>query len=194
MVTPSIKATGFQSAADDLNKLVEAGKISREEVEARLRKEDFRFLDKQLAATTWVPIDVYKRVVDILVEIEAGGMRPEAYLHNRGVRAAQRLHKAGIYRQFEASSETWGKRVGNIATTMATVLYNFTKWSFELTDERGGFAITVDEATDFPDVARYTAQGYIEYTSRTVAGSNVRVTSERPLPSRVVYRGHRTRS
>jgi len=193
MATPSIKATGFQSAADDLNKLIETERISREEVEARLRKEDFRFLDKQLAATTWVPIDLYKRVVDILVELEAGALRPEVYLHNRGVRAATRLHKAGIYRQFEASSETWGNRVGKIATTMATVLYNFTKWSFEMGGERGFFSITVDEATDFPDVARYTAQGYIEYTSRAVAGGNVRVTSERPIPSRVIYRGQRTK-
>ena len=191
-MTPSIKATGFQSAADDLNKLIEAERISREEVEARLRKEDFRFLDKQLAATTWVPIDVYKRVVEILIELEAGASSPELYLHNRGVRAAQRLHKAGIYRQFEASSETWGNRVGKIATTMATVLYNFTKWSFEM-GEHGRFSITVDEATDFPDVARYTAQGYIEYTSKAVAGGNVRVTSDRPLPSRVVYRGQRAK-
>lgn len=193
MATPSIKATGFQSAADDLKKLVETGRLSREEVEARLRADDFRYLDKQLAATTWVPIDVYKRVVDILVELEAGAMRPEVYLHNRGARAAERLHKVGIYRQFEASTETWGNRVGKIATTMATVLWNFTKWSFEMGSERGVFTITVDEALDFPDVARYTAQGYIEYTSRVVAGGSVRVTSERPTPSRVIFHGQRSK-
>lgn len=161
---PSIKATGFQSAADDLNKLIEAGKLSREEVEARLQLADLRYLDKQLAATTWVPIETYRRVAEILVEVEAGGSAPEVYLHNRGVRAAQRLHKAGLYRQFEASSETWGNRVGKIATTMSAVLYNFTKWTFELGEQRGFFTITVDEAAEFPDVARYTAQGYIEYT------------------------------
>ena len=190
---PSIKATAFQPAADDLNRLIESGKVSREEVEARLRSEDLRYLDKQLAATTWVPIDGYRRVVEILIEVEAGGSSPEVYLHNRGVRAAQRLHKAGLYRQFEASSETWGNRVGKIAVTMAAVLYNFTKWSFEIGTERGVFTINVDEASEFPDVARYTAQGYIEYTSRTVSGGNERVTSERPSPARVVFRGQRTK-
>ena len=190
---PSIKATAFQPAADDLNRLIETGKISREEVEARLRAEDLRYLDKQLAATTWVPIDGYRRVVEILIELEAGGSTPEVYLHNRGVRAAQRLHKAGLYRQFEASSETWGNRVGKIAVTMAAVLYNFTKWSFELGSERGLFTITVDEAAEFPDVARYTAQGYIEYTSRIVSGGNERVTSERPSPGRIVFKGQRTK-
>ena len=192
MVLPSIKATGFQSAADDLNRLIETGKISREEVEARVQTGDLRYLDKQLAATTWVPIDTYRRVVEILIEIEANGP-PEVYLHNRGVRAAQRLHKAGLYRQFEASSETWGNRVGKIATTMAAVLYNFTKWSFELGSGRGIFTITVDEAAEFPDVARYTAQGYIEYTSRVVSGGNERVTSERPSPARILFKGQRTK-
>ena len=185
---PSIKATGFQSAADDLMRLIDAERISRAEVEARLRKEDLRFLNKQLAATTWVPIDTSARVVDILVELEANGP-PQVYLHARGTRAGQRLHKAGLYRQFEAKTETWGGRVGKIVTTMAAVLYNFTKWSFELGSGRGVFTITVDEARDFPEVARYTAQGFIEYASRAVSGGNERVRSERPTQDRILYKG-----
>lgn len=187
---PSIKATGFQSAADDLIRLIDAGRISRAEVEARLRKDDLRFLDKQLAATTWVPIDIYARVVDILVELEANG-RPEVYLHARGMRAGQRLHKAGLYRQFEASTETWGNRVGKIVTTMAAVLYNFTTWNFETGDVIGIWQITLDGARDFPEVARFTTQGFIEYASRAVSGGNEVVRSERPTPDRIVYYGER---
>ncbi|HTO55405.1 MAG TPA: hypothetical protein VMR50_18625 [Myxococcota bacterium] len=186
---PSIKATGFQSAADDLARLIEAGRISRQEVEGRLRADDLRFLGKQLAATTWVPIDIYSRVVDILVELEGGG-NAELYLHNRGVRAGQRLHKAGLYRQFDASTETWGNRVGKIATTMASVLYNFTRWSFELGEGRT-WQIVVDEAREFPEVARFTTQGFIEYTSRTVSGGKEVVRSERVSRERLVYKGER---
>lgn len=189
---PSIKATGFQSAADDLIRLADAGRISRAEIEARLRAEDMRYLDKQLAATTWVPIDTYARVVDILVELEANGY-PEVYLHNRGIRAGQRLHKANIYRQFEASTETWGNRVGKIVTTMSTVLYNFTRWTFELGEGKGIWRITVDEAALFPEVARFTTQGFIEYASRTVSGGNEVVTSERVSRDKLVYNGVRVR-
>jgi hypothetical protein len=186
---PSIKATGFQSAADDLMKLIDAGRLPREELEARLQPGDFRYLEKQLAASTWVPIDIYRRIVEVLVELEAQGSAEE-YLHQRGVRAAQRLHKAGLYRQFEASPETWGRRVGKIATTMAAVLYNFTRWSFETGEDRGTFQIFVDEAQHFPEVARYTTQGFVEYVSCTLAGrSDHRVTSTRPTPDRVIYRG-----
>jgi hypothetical protein len=187
---PSIKATGFQSAADDLIRLTDAGRISRAEVEARLRAEDLHYLDKQLAATTWIPIDTYARVVDILVELEANGA-PAIYLHNRGIRAGQRLHKARLYRQFEASTETWGNRVGKIVTTMATVLYNFTRWSFEMGQGRGVWQITVDESAMFPEVARFTTQGFIEYASRTVSGGNECVTSERVSRDRLIYRGER---
>jgi len=189
---PSIKATGFQSAADDLIRLIDANRISRAEVEARLRREDLRYLDKQLAATTWVPIDTYQRVVEILVEIEANGP-PEVYLHGRGVRAGQRLHKAGLYRQFEASTETWGNRVGKIVTTMSSVLYNFTKWNFEAGSTHGLFRLTVDEASAFPEVARFTTQGFVEYASRTVSGGNEVVRSERPSKDRIVFRAERTK-
>ena len=189
---PSIKATGFQSAADDLIRLIDANRISREEVEARLRAEDLRYLDKQLAATTWIPIETYRRVIDILVELEANG-KPEVYLHGRGVRAGQRLHKAGLYRQFEASTETWGNRVGKIVTTMAAVLYNFTTWTFEAGSEHGLFLITVDGARDFPEVVRFTTQGFIEYASRAISGRNEIVVSERPSPGKILYRGQRTK-
>ena len=187
---PSIKATGFQSAADDLIRLVDAKRISRAEVEARLRAEDLRYLDKQLAATTWVPIDTYARLVAILVEVEANGAA-EVYLHGRGVRAGQRLHKAGLYRQFEAKTETWGNRVGKIVTTMAAVLYNFTKWSFETGTGRGVWLINVTEATHFPEVARFTTEGFIEYASRAVSGGSEIVRSERPTPGTIIYRGER---
>ncbi len=189
---PSIKATGFQSAADDVNRLIESGRLARAEVEARLQPGDLPYLDKQIAATTWVPIETYRRVVEILIDLEANGS-PEAYLHARGQRAGERLHKVGVYRQFEASKETWGKRVGNISTTLSSVIYNFTKWTFESAEEIGSFRIIVDEARDLPEVARFTTQGFIEYTSRVVSKSNGRVTSQRVTPDRIIYTGKRLR-
>jgi hypothetical protein len=189
---PSIKATGFQSAADDVNRLVESGCLPRAELEARLEPGDLQYLDKQLAATTWVPIETYRRVVEILIDLEANG-KPEAYLHARGQRAGERLHKLGAYRQFEASTETWGRRVGKVSVTLASVLYNFTKWTFESADEIGSFRIVVDEARDFPEPMRFVAQGFIEYTSRAVSKGNERVTSQRVTPDRIVFTGRRAK-
>jgi hypothetical protein len=190
---PSIKATGFQTAADDLQVHLDSGRLPRAELEARLEPEDLRYLGKALAASTWVPIAAYRRVVELLIELEAEG-QPELYLHKRGVRSAERLHKLGLYRQFEASVDSEGVRVGKIAVTMASVIYNFTRWTFETAGSaHGDFEIIVDEARDFPEVARFTTQGFIEYTSKVVARGDGRVRSGRPTPDRVVFSGRKTR-
>lgn len=189
---PSIKATGFQTAADDLQVHVDSGRLPRAEVEARLDPGDLQYLEKQLAASTWVPIATYRRVVELLIELEADG-KPELYLHGRGVRSAERLHKLGVYRQFEASLDTWGARVGKIATTMSAVIYNFTRWTFESGGTLGDFKIIVDEAGDFPEIARFATQGFIEYTAKAVSGGDARVTSARVTPDRVVYTGRKGR-
>ena len=186
---PSIKATGFQGAADDLARLVARQGISRAELAARLDPSDFAYLDKQLAASSWVPIATYVRVAEILVELEGRGDAP-AYFRARGRKAAERLHKAGVYKQFDASVETWGKRAGAISTTMGAVLYNFTKWSFEALPERGGFQIRIDGARAFPDVLRWVGEGFIEYTSRHQSANKklkIEVSSARPAPDRIVY-------
>ena len=185
--TPSIKATGFQSAADDIERLVAAGRLSRAELAARLPQDDFAFLHKVLAASSWVPIATYVRVGAILLELEGGG-DPQGYFRVRGLRAAARLHKAGLYRQFDASVETWGKRAGTLATTIAAVLYNFTRWSFEARADRQGFEISVDDARDFPEYLRFVGEGMIEYMSSQLSeGRKARVSSERVGPDRIVY-------
>lgn len=184
---PSIKATGFQSASDDLARLVSEGRLSRADLERRLPAGDLAYLDRQLAASSWVPIATYVRVAAILVELEGRGDFA-GYFRARGSRAAERLHKAGVYRQFDASVETWGKRAGSIATTMSSVLYNFTRWTFEALGERGGFAIRIDEARELPDALRYVGEGFIEYISRHLSsGRKVEVSSQRTSPDRIVY-------
>jgi hypothetical protein len=184
---PSIKATGFQGAADDLGQLLASGRVTREQLEKRLDQRDFAYLGKALAASSWVPIDTYVRVSNILGEVEGGGDVP-GYFRARGRRAAERLHKAGLYKQFDASSETWGKRAGKIATTLSSVLYNFTRWTFETKEGRHPFQIVIDDAREFPESLRFVGEGFIAYTSLNQSGGrDVRVTSERVTPDRIVY-------
>lgn len=186
---PSIKATGFQSAADDLARLVAAGRLTRAELAARLEPGDLQYLNKQLAASSWVPVATYGRALAILIELEAG---PDvnAYLRARGKRAAERLHKMGLYGQFEATVETWGYKVGTITATMGAVIYNFTKWSFASDPENGSFQTTVDDARDYPDALLAVGEGFIEYLAENLLpGRKVEVTSQRLTADRIVFRG-----
>jgi hypothetical protein len=131
MTVPSIKGTGFQSAVDDIRRLLDSRQLTREELEAQLTPDDLLILESKIGPFTWVPVDTYARVVDVLIAIEAEG-DPEGYLFERGWRAAERLHKAGLYSQFEASLEKWGLRVGKLIVTLGPELWNFTEWEFEL--------------------------------------------------------------
>ena len=180
MTVPSIKGTGFQSAIDDIQRLLDTRQLTREDLEAQLTPDDLIILESKIGPTTWVPIDTYRRVVDILIAVEAQG-DPEGYLFQRGWRAAERLHKAGLYSQFDATAEKWGMRVGKLIVTLGPVLWNFTEWTFEL--EPGlpvrGFRLIVRDAAVLPECARFTSHGFIEYLARSAAGLTLRVTSER---------------
>lgn len=186
MTVPAINGTGFQSVAEDIQRLLDTRQLTQEELEAQLDPDDLIILESKVGPTAWVPVDTYRRVVDLLVAIEAHG-DPEGYLFQRGWRAAERLHKAGLYSQFDATAEKWGMRVGKLLVTLGPALWNFTQWTFELGPGLPvrGFRLVVREAGPLPECARFTCHGFIEYLARSAAGLTLRVTSER-LPGGLI--------
>jgi hypothetical protein len=186
---PSIKATGFQSAADDIAKLLKENRLARAELDRRLPASDLQFLGKQLAASSWVPLDTYIRVLEILIEKEAAGMPVEDYLRERGRRAGARLHKLGIYGQFNASVHTYGERVGTITSSMSAVLHNFSRWSYQ-SSGAFHFELIVEDAVDYPDYLRYVTEGFTEYLGENLpGGQKIRIRSERVSPDKIVFKG-----
>lgn len=188
MKVPSIKGTAFQSAPDDIHRLLAEGRLSREELEVALEAEDLRILEQKISPSTWYPIATYARLIDLLVAKEARG-RSESYLLKRGARAAERLARAGIYQQLHMSSEHIGVRVGHLITSLAAAIYNFTRWRFEPKGKQD-FTIWVEEASAFPEVARFTAQGFIHYVSTQTSGVPTDVVSDRPSPDLILYHAH----
>jgi hypothetical protein len=185
---PSIKGTAFESAFDDVHRLLAEGRLSRDEIEVALTAEDLRILEQKISPATWYPIASYARLIEVLIEKEARG-RPQSYLLERGARSAERLSQAGIYQQLHLSSERLGIRVGHIITSLAGAIYNFTRWHFE-PHGAGEFTIRVEEASEFPNVSRFTTQGFIERVSTRASGFPVRVVSDRPSPDLILYGAH----
>src|SRR5215469_12238463 len=130
-MVPSVRGSLFQFVLEHIQQLLDTGRLTRKQLEAELTLEDLDILSARIGPATWVPIDTYRRTFDLLVSVEAPG-NSEAYLFERGWSAAERLHKAGLYSQFEASTEKWGMRVGRLIVTLGPVMYNFTNWAFEL--------------------------------------------------------------
>jgi hypothetical protein len=188
---PSIKGSAFQSAPEDLRRLLASGRLDRERLEAALEADDLRILDEKIDPTAWYPIASYARMVELLADTEARGSRIE-YLLERGRRAAERLSAAGTYQQLDASTAQLGARVGKVVVTIAQLMYNFSRWSYESVAD-GDFEILVEDARLFPEVGRYTSQGFIERASSRVADRPIAVESERKTPDRIVFRGRYTK-
>ena len=196
MTIPSIKGTAFALAADDLQRLVAEGRISQEQLEARLEGKDLAFLEEKVFPGLWYPIDTYGRALEILLQEEASGRT--AYLVERGAKAAERFFGSGIYRQLElaeqrnqslAESPRRSESLGNLMLTVAGTVYNFMSWTYQVGDGKPElFVIEISEASSLPDPARYTIQGFIEYATNRLRDESVRVESSRPEPDRIRFR------
>lgn len=181
---PSVKGSIFASVVGDLKAALEAGRLSQEDLEAKLGEKDRALMDSVVTAVSWMPVDAYGRMLELLALVDGGGRR-EAYLRERGARAAERL-LSGTYESFDSGRGTWGRRAGELMVGIAGVLYNFTRWSFAETgtDE---WQIVAAEALHLPDAAAQTAHGFLQwYLDRTSEG-RVRAELARPSPDRVVF-------
>ena len=185
MAEPSIKGSAIQSAVEDVNRLVDEGRISRDELEARLSAQDLKVLDHKILPGLWYPLDSYGRLLDLLVERDGRGQGD--YLQARGRKAGERLVQAGLYSQLEASQERWGARIGNVFATLGPAMFSATEWSFASAESVDSFEIEAAIPAEFPESARLTALGFIEFLAERTAGHPVRVLSERPSPDRMTF-------
>ena len=185
MANPSIKGAALQSVTEDVHRLRNAGRLPESLLTTRLKPEDLQALDELTVPGLWYPIATYGRLLDLLCEVEGRG-RPD-YLVERGVRAAERLMAAGAWRHFLASADRWGERAGEAMIQVAKGFYNFTDWVLEHHAATDRYTLSVQGAGDFPDAARFAAQGFVQVLFARMGGRPVEVTSVRPSPDRVVY-------
>jgi hypothetical protein len=183
---PSLKATLFQQTANEIESQLRSGRLTRETLERQLWPEDLRYLGKQLAASSWVPIATCVRVQQILIDLYAHDS-PEEFFRAWGEKGAAMVHGLGLYKQFEASTERWGANAGRILLTFASVAYNFMRWSFEPGDHETPARVRVEDARDFPESFRIATEGFIAYMWKVTSKADAVVTSERSRPGEVVF-------
>jgi hypothetical protein len=189
METSGVKGTAIESVVSDVKRLVEEGRISREELDARLPAEDLELLEEKILPSCWYSLGTYGRLTGILFERE--GRRRTEYLLERGRRAAERIHKAGLYAQFSVDTERWGERVGTMLVSLGPAIYKDTQWRYDVRVEgdRMSYAIDVTVPATFPDLCRHQTQGFIEYLTQQFAPQPMRVTSQRVSPTQMRFLG-----
>jgi hypothetical protein len=190
----SIKGAAFQSVPADVNRLLEKGSLSAAELEARLAPGDIEILRAEVTPGFWYPIATYRRMLDLLVEME-GGSQPERFLIKRGVDAAKRILGMGIYGHLEAAHRAvgrapndWCAQVGRVMMTLSNAMFNFSHWEFVAHQDRiRPFSIHVSDAEALPEATRILLQGFIEHVFNQFAEEPIRVSSSRPSPDSILY-------
>jgi hypothetical protein len=176
-------------AVEAVKQAIEAGQISKEEVDVKLDAGDLQFLDEKILVGRWYPVDTFDR----LVQLTGGRAAAEDpnYLVRRGRKAANQVLDNQIYGHFNETIEERGDQGGASVLTLAQLMMNFSRW--ELLPYRNGdashFVIKVTEAGPMPDVLRYTAQGFIERVAELMVGGPMQVTSERPTLDQLTFTG-----
>lgn len=177
-----IKGSGFESAVADVKRLLEEGRIGAD----ALAPDDRVYLEEQILPSSWYPLASYARFVELLLDCEGGG--DVEYLVERGRLAAERLYHAGLYRRLEATIDRWGERFGPLMETLGAAMFSPTRWSVKRKDDATSPThIEVDVPADFPECARHSSQGFIEFLGCRAAGARVVATSRRESPTKLVF-------
>lgn len=173
MTQPSIKGIVLSNLINDVAALQASGKISAEEIEARLEKSDLDLLENKPKSTDWVPIDHYRRLSELLWEIE--GKRSPAYLERRGRASAELVLASGIYQQVEFLKERYdasdlknARASLNLVVTLQGSLINFGNWQVEEDPKYADrLQIRITEATHFPEALCHAMVGFLNRMAET---------------------------
>lgn len=190
MAEACIKGSAIVAVVEDLAGLIEAGKLSRDAIEARLEAADLEILDAKIQIALWYPIDSYERLLQILIDLE-GGSDKAGYLRSRGRRTATRLAETGLYVQLRGDSKAATLDLAPVKRTLSlwNGMVSFSKWSCtQESDVPRVFRIDVSDAAKFPWVLRVSNAGFLEGVFSGIAQCKVSVALENEQPDRFVYR------
>jgi len=186
MAVPSIKGILIQHPVERIQGYLDEGRVSRRELEIQLGKEELAFFDgEKVVPGLWYPAAMTHRLLQLIYDVEG---RDEAALRELGRETAGRLLQAPAFQSlFEAAARRGDASAGPLVLKLAEVVLNFSKWRFD--GELHDFRVEVTEAEALSDYSRHTMVGLMETVGSAVAGRAVHVTSERPTPARMVFRG-----
>lgn len=191
MSADSIKGSVIVAVTDDLQRLLDEGRLRRETLEARLEPEDLETLDAKIQAALWYPIASYDRLLRALLDAE-GPPDEEAWLRGRGRRSAERLRAAGIYAQLgrpQGAPPGLDERRIRLTLSLWKALITFARW--EVTAEAESpptFRIDVEDAAAFPRVLRVANAGFLEGVFGGLAERRVAVSIADERADRFAYR------
>jgi len=202
MAEPAVKGVLMQGVIERINAHVERGTIDRDALEARLEKADLDMLDRKVVSAVWYPIAGYRRLVDLVVDLE-GGLSDEDHIR-AGEADARRMMESGVYQQFELfqrldsglEDASFAQRFQGLGRTLrlaisiSKAVFNFSDWAVVPDpDHPRRYRVEVSDAALLPDTNVVGAVGFLNECCNASRPRNpIRWSVERPRADRVVYR------
>ena len=170
---PSIKGIVLSNLINDVIELRNSGRVAPEAIDARLEKADLELLETKPGPADWIPIDRYRRLSELLWDIE-GGRSPD-YLERRGRASAELVLATGLYPQldflqnrYDASDMSSSRASLKLVVTLQGSLINFGDWQIEQDpDHENRLQIRITEATDFPEALCHAMVGFLNRLAET---------------------------
>lgn len=190
---PSVKGSLVIGMVVTVRRHRDAGRITAEQLEARLSGPALELLDEKIHIGRWYPMQHFCELLD--VEWELGVRRDPQAMRKQGAAAADHLFDSGIYQQLQYA-ERQGKaksredvfRQSKLITTITGTLYNFLQFEVRPAPDRPDqLEIIYANASLFPEPLRYTTEGFMNQIN-VRQGSPRRWTSERLTADRIAFR------
>lgn len=187
---PSIKGSLFVAGVVTMRRHRDSGRLSEDQIAARLGPETLELLDQKIDISRWYPVDAFCEMMDMDWEVFGGGDLD--YLRRMGEEAAARFFRTNLYQQLDyakrnprVESRTALARQAKLITTVTNTLYNFIEIGVRV--EADFLEVVYGNATPLSEALRYTTEGFMNEINRQ-QGSSRCWTSERVAPDRVCFR------
>jgi len=183
---PSIKGAALRPLAAAVNALVDSGKLAVTELDAALGPDEVTMLESEIAAGLWYPVASFDQM-GLLLCRQAGSADP-AWIAGFCREHAESLLADGPYGSFVERRRRLGVRAGTALVKLSELLLSFGEWSYA-GDPRHGFLLEVRDAAPMSELLQHAAGGFVTHIAAAMMERPIEVSSERPAPDRVLYRG-----
>jgi len=188
----SVKGTLVLGAVVTVRRLRDRGRISPDQLAARLSAPALGLIDEKIDLGRWYPLDAFCQILD--TDWDVAGQRDPEYMREEGRRTADRLFESGIYQQLQFAERSERAQAADnlirrtkLITTITGSLFNFLTTDVRLNpDQRDALEIVYSNATGFSEALRYTTEGFMNQLNKR-QGSDKRWSSSRVRPDLVVF-------
>jgi hypothetical protein len=200
MSAPQTKGILLAPVVADVLKLVEDGRISREDLVAELGEEARKVVQDGVSPVSWYAAEVYRDLARVLMKLEGKGPGDFAHIQQRGERAGKRLVESGLYQQIQYLRRTTAKRGKawvsredferslRLIVSMQASLTKGGTWTVEQDPAHADrVQIVLTDVEGMPEETAHATCGILSGISLH-GGSGFAWRYERPAPDRIVYR------